>query len=351
MESGHLDIADLDGPLDLQSTLESGQTYLWERADGEDYTELAAHGGDGWYETVLPASPGLARLPDRHSLSTELTQRPTVLRVRQTGSVDDGRLEWEAGGVDVDEEGPNEPTEPADGEALLTHLLRLDDDLNAIYDATDHEPLIEQAIERYRGMRVVRDPPFPCLVSFICSAQMRVARIHGMQRSLRESCGTPVSLGDRTLHAFPTPEALADCTEADLRELGLGYRAPYVQRTAEMIAEGEDDPADAGGKPYEEARAHLTRFVGVGDKVADCVLLFSLGYLQANPLDTWIQTAIEEYFSDCAGGNYDETSRALRKRLGGGLPETDEVFGESGAEAYAGYAQTYVFHLLRSDRS
>jgi N-glycosylase/DNA lyase len=351
MESGQLDIADLDGPFDLQSTLESGQTYLWERADGDDYTEFGAHGGDGWYETVLPSSLDSARSPDHSSLSTVLTQRPTVLRVRQLGGVDDGQLEWEAGGVDIDEEGPNEPTEPADGEALLTHLLRLDDDLNAVYAATDDEPLVERAVERYRGMRLVRDPPFPCLISFICSAQMRVARIHGMQRSLRERYGTPVSLGDRTLHAYPTPEALADSTEAELRELGLGYRASYVQRTAAMVADGTDDPAAAGGKPYEEARAHLTRFVGVGDKVADCVLLFSLGYLQANPLDTWIQTAIEEYFPACARESYDETSSALRKRLGGGLPATDEVFGESGAEAYAGYAQTYVFHWLRSERS
>jgi N-glycosylase/DNA lyase len=338
MESGHVAIAELDGPFDLQATLESGQSYLWERADGETYMDLAAHGGDSWYETVLPPTPGL-------------TERPTVLRVRQTGGVDDGRLEWEAGGVDTAGDGPFQPTEPADGAELLTHLLRLDDDLDAIYDATDDEPLVQRALEQYRGMRLVRDPPFPCLVSFICSAQMRVARIHGMQQSLREAYGTPVPLGDRTLHAYPTPEALATRSEADLRELSLGYRAPYVQRTAEMVAEGEANPADARGKPYEAARDHLTQFVGVGDKVADCVLLFSLGYLQAAPLDTWIRTAIEDYFPDCETGNYVETSRAIRKRLGGSLQDRDEVFGESGTDAYAGYAQTYVFHSLRSSRS
>ncbi|MFB6221439.1 MAG: DNA-3-methyladenine glycosylase [Halolamina sp.] len=340
MESGHVAIAELDGPFDLQSTLESGQSYLWERADGENYSDLAAHGGDSWYETVLPPTPGL-------------TERPTLLRVRQVGGVDDGRLEWEAGGVELSEwgAGPYHPTESADGEALLTHLLRLDDDLTAIYDATDDQQLVQRAVERYRGMRLVRDPPFPCLVSFICSAQMRVARIHGMQRSLREAYGTPVSLGDRTLYSYPTPAALAARSEQDLRDLRLGYRAPYVQRTAEMVAEGEADPADARGKPYEEARNYLTQFVGVGDKVADCVLLFSLGYLQAAPLDTWIRTAIEEYFPDCETGGYVETSRAIRERLGGDLPERDEVFGESGADAYAGYAQTYVFHHLRSSRS
>ncbi|MBP1985652.1 DNA-3-methyladenine glycosylase family protein [Halolamina salifodinae] len=353
MESGRIDVASLAGPFDLQSTLESGQTYLWERADGDGYAESAAHGGDAWYETVLPPTPGL-------------TDLPTVVRVRQIGGVDErrssadrtqsdhvdgGTLEWEAGAVpaDVDAAGAAEPTESVDGEAILTHLLRLDDDLEAIYEATGDLPLLQRAFERYPGMRLPRDPPFPCLITFICSAQMRVSRIFGMQNALREAYGTPVAVGDRTLYSYPTPAALAAATEEELRDLSLGYRAPYVQRTAEMVATGEADPADARGLPYEEARDALTQFVGVGDKVADCVALFALGYLQAIPLDTWIQTAIGDYFPDCEGGNYAETSRAIREKLGGDLPERDEVFGESGADAYAGYAQTYVFHHLRTD--
>jgi N-glycosylase/DNA lyase len=338
MESGRIDVAALDGPFDLQSTLESGQTYLWERADGSEYSDEIAHGGDAWYETVLPPT-------------ADLVDRPTVVRARHRGGVDDGTIEWEAGSVPegAGGDGPAAPTEPVDGEAVLTHLLRLDDDLAAVYDATDDLPLLERAYDRYRGMRLVRDPPFPCLISFICSAQMRVSRIFGMQNALRENYGTPVELGERTLHAYPTPEALAARTEDELRELRLGYRAPYVQRTAEMVADGELHPRDAGGLPYEEAREELARFVGVGDKVADCVALFSLGYLQAIPLDTWIQTAIGDYFPDCDGGNYAETSRAIRHRLGADLPERDEVFGESGADAYAGYAQTYVFFHLRTD--
>ena len=336
METGRIEIAELDGPFDLQSTLESGQTYLWTRADGDGYADEAAHGGDAWYETVLPPTPGL-------------TDLATVVRARQLGGVDDGTIEWEAGGVPADADGAAAPTEAVDGEAILTHLLRLDDDLDAIYDATDDLLLLDRAYERYRGLRLVRDPPFPCLISFICSAQMRVSRIFGMQESLRETYGTPVDLGDRTLYAYPTPEALADATEEELRELSLGYRAPYVQRTAVMVASGEARPEDARGLPYEAARDALTEFVGVGDKVADCVALFSLGYLQAIPLDTWIQTAIGDYFPDCEGGNYAETSRAIRERLGADLPERDDVFGESGVDAYAGYAQTYVFHHLRTD--
>jgi N-glycosylase/DNA lyase len=301
METGALDLADVPGPFDLQATLESGQTYLWDRADGGMYERMQAHGGDSWYETVVPPIEGVSdeRVP---------------LRVRQV----DGRLEWES---------------TVDAVPLLRHLLRLDDDLEAIYAATPDLPLIERAFDAYRGMRLVRDPPFPCLVSFICSAQMRVARIHGMQVAMAEAFGDPLAFGGLTYHAFPSPDQLAARTEAELRDLSLGYRAPYVQRTAEMVADGEAHPAAAADLPYEEAREYLTQFVGVGEKVADCVLLFSLGYLEAVPLDTWIRTTIAEYYPDCDRGSYAETSRAIRERFGG---------------EYAGYAQTYVFYYLRA---
>ncbi|MFB6305368.1 MAG: DNA-3-methyladenine glycosylase [Haloferacaceae archaeon] len=297
METGAIPTAEFDGGLDLRATVESGQSYLWRRSDGRMYDDDAP--ADGWYETVVPPHAGL--------------EGPAVVRVRQV----DGRLEWESN---------------VDAVPHLTRLLRLDDDLDAIVAATPDDPLLDRAYERYRGMRLVRDPPFPSLVSFICSAQMRVDRIHGMQVALARQFGETLPLDGRTYHAFPTPERLAAATEDELRDLKLGYRAPYVRRTAEMVADGEAHPAEAAGRPYEAAREYLTRFVGVGDKVADCVLLFSLGYLEAVPLDTWIRTAIEEHYPDCDRGSYAETSRAIRERFGG---------------EYAGYAQTYVFYYLR----
>ncbi|MXR43313.1 8-oxoguanine DNA glycosylase [Halobaculum sp. WSA2] len=300
MESGAIPLESV-GPFDLQATVESGQTYLWDRADGNMYETTSAHGGDHWYETVVPPIAGV-------------TDERAVVRVRQT----DGLLEWES---------------TTDAVPILTHLLRLDDDLDAILGATPDLPLLNRAYEEYRGMRLVRDPPFPCLISFICSAQMRVSRIHGMQMRMAEQFGDPVEFDGRTLHAFPTAEQLAERTEEELRDLSLGYRAPYVQRTAEMVADGEADPAAVRGMEYEEAREYLTRFVGVGDKVADCVLLFSLDFLEAVPLDTWIRTAIADHYPECDAGGYAETSRAIRERFGG---------------EYAGYAQTYVFYYLRA---
>jgi N-glycosylase/DNA lyase len=302
MDTGSVPVEEFAGGVDLQATVESGQSYLWGREDGRMYDQPNAHGGDAWYYSVLPAT------------ETE-TNEPEVLRARQA----DGRFEWEASTPNAFER--------------LEELLRLDDDLDAIIEATPEDSLIDEAYERYRGLRLVRDPPVGCLISFICSAQMRVSRIYDMQRALAETYGETVTFDGETYHAFPTPSQLAATTEGDLRDLSLGYRAPYVQRTAEMVADREADPNEARGLEYEAARESLTRFVGVGEKVADCILLFSLGYLEAVPLDTWIRTAIEDHYPHCERGNYTDTSRAIREQFG---------------SEYAGYAQTYVFHFLRN---
>ncbi len=297
MQRGHVDVSSLPGGLDLQATIESGQSYLWDREDGRMYETEGPSGGDAWYWTTVREGG-----------------RPHVVRARQV----DGRLEWKS---------------TVDAEPHLRRLLRLDDDLPAIRAASPDDDVVCDAYDAYWGLRIVRDPPFGSLISFICSAQMRVGRIHDMQRALRQSYGEPVEFDGETYRAYPTPDALAAATEDELRDLGLGYRAPYVQRTAEMVASGEADPAEALDLPYEAARESLTRFVGVGDKVADCVLLFSLDYLEAVPLDTWIRKTIAEYYPDCDRGSYAETSRAIRERFGG---------------EFAGYAQTYVFYYLRA---
>jgi N-glycosylase/DNA lyase len=290
MERGVIPLDTCPGGLDLRLTIESGQSYQWRREDGRMYE--AAPGG--WYHTVVGGE---------------------LIRTRQR----EDRLEWKA---------------TTDAEPHLRTLLRLDDDLNAIVGAGPDDPLLRKAYATHRGMRIVNDPVFPCLISFICSAQMRVSRIHTMQTTLAERFGDTLEVGGETYHAFPTPDQLARASVDALRECSLGYRAPYVKETANMVASGETHPEEALELNYEEARTYLTRFVGVGEKVADCVLLFSLGYLEAVPLDTWIRSAISEYYPDCDHGSYRETSRAIREQLGA---------------KYAGYAQTYIFHHLRTE--
>jgi N-glycosylase/DNA lyase len=160
---------------------------------------------------------------------------------------------------------------------------------------------------------------------------MRVRRIHRMQTALARTYGDAIDFDGETYYAYPEPARLAAATEAELRDLGLGYRAPYVRESAALHADGVVDPAVVREMDYEDAREALQAFVGVGQKVADCVLLFSLARLEAVPLDTWIQRAIAEHYPHCEKGTYADTSRAIREEFG----------------PYPGYVQTYVFHYLR----
>ena len=291
METGSIPVGELSGGFDLQSTLESGQSFLWQREDGNTYERSGAYGGSDWYATVHDGE---------------------VIRVRQR----DGLLEWEA---------------TTDAEPVLFELLRLDDDIETILAAAPRDSLLDNAREAYQGLHIVDDPFFPCLVSFICSAQMRVQRIHRMQSGIARTFGEPIHFDGETYYGYPTPEKLAVATESQLRDLGLGYRAPYVRDSASLYADGAVGPTDLRDVEYEEARDALQTYVGVGEKVADCVLLFSLGYLDAVPLDTWIRRAIREHYPHCDHDSYAETSRAIREQFG----------------PYPGYVQTYVFHYLR----
>jgi N-glycosylase/DNA lyase len=294
VERGEIDLSSVPGGLDLRRTLESGQSYLWWRADGGTYADRT----DG----------ATYRTTDR------VEGEPIAIEVERAGD----RLRWRA---------------TADATDVLCRRLGLADDLPAIRAATPADDLVDAAFDASWGMRIVREPAFPTLVSFICSTQMRVERIFEMQQSLREALGPTVTFDGETVDGFPTPDRLAASSEAELRDLGLGYRAPYVLETARMVAGGEVDPGAAVGLQYEEAREFLTRFVGVGEKVADCVLLFSMGELSAVPLDTWIRRTVAEYYPALEGDTYAETSRALRDYLG----------------PFAGYAQTYVFHYRRAE--
>lgn len=309
MERGAIPVDEISGGLDLYTTLESGQSYLWRREDERMYEGhgLSSWGDDPpWYYTVVNGD---------------------LVRVRQTAT----HLEWSGTG---------------DVEPTVRELLRLDDDLDQIMALAPDDPMLKAAYEHASGLRIVDDPPFGSLISFICSAQMRVERIHTMTTNIAAAYGSTIDVNGRTYTGFPSPEALASATESELRDLGLGYRAPYVETTAEMVADGEAHPSEARNMEYEEAREYLTQFVGVGEKVADCVLLFSLGHLEAVPLDTWIRTAIEEHYPECDRGNYADTSAAIRSRFG--VPQEDAPDGFDGGE-YAGYVQTYVFHWLRTN--
>jgi len=141
------------------------------------------------------------------------------------------------------------------------------------------------------GMRILRQDPWECLISFICSSNNNIARIGQMLAKLRARYGAPIAaLDGETFYAFPSPQALAAASEEELRGLGMGYRAKYLRQTAAAVVERGGAPYLRGlrGKPTAEVQAALMDFAGVGPKVADCVALFSCDATDAVPVDTHV---------------------------------------------------------------
>lgn len=201
----------------------------------------------------------------------------------------------------------------------------LERDYGAIKQSYAHDKYLAQGMAYAHGMRVLRQPAFETLISFIISANNNIARITRIIDAMCTHFGQPV--GD--VFDFPVPDVLAGLSEDDLKACGAGYRARYIIETAKMVADGWDLDAMVD-MPFEQARQALTAFPGVGLKVADCVCLYALGHLQAFPADVWMKRVLCGAYG--FAGKNDKQMRAF----------VDERFGK-----HAGIAQQYLFHYAR----
>ena len=216
---------------------------------------------------------------------------------------------------------------------LFRDYLRLDDDLQAIGASISKGEQISAAVSRYQGLRILRQEPWECLVSFICSANSNIPRISTNVEDMAKSFGQTLEMNGESRSAFPTPDALADAGVQKLRDLGLGFRAKYVAGAAERIARGDVDLYSLRESSYHEALESLIELPGIGDKVGNCILLFSLDKPEAFPVDVWIDRALREWYPEVVEQKL--TRKAMR-------PWAQEFFG-----TYAGYANQYLFHGRR----
>ena len=167
------------------------------------------------------------------------------------------------------------------------------------------------------GIRVLRQEPFETLITFIISQNNNIKRITGIVERLCESFGEPLAGGG---FAFPTAQRLAALSAEDLAPLRAGFRARYIIDGAQKVAGGQVDLEEISRLPADEGRARLTEIVGVGAKVADCVLLFGFGKWEVIPKDVWIKRIIAAYYPE-------------------GFPACMEKYG--------GIAQQYLFDYAR----
>ena len=217
-------------------------------------------------------------------------------------------------------------------EAVAAHYFALDHPLPEIAATFPGDPAMTAARDFCAGMRIVRQPAWECIATFITSSMKQVAHIAQISHTLRRRYGRRIEWDGPEVFAYPTVEAMARLTEADLRACALGYRAKNLLGAARMIAEGEVDLSMVAKMDDGAARAELCRLPGVGEKVANCALLFGFERVRAFPIDVWIERVLRQiYFPK----KRKVTVRRLKEFSG-------SYFGE-----YGGYAQQYLFHYAR----
>ncbi len=189
-----------------------------------------------------------------------------------------GRLEYAA-------PGPDEANKAA---RALAGYFALDRDFPALTDALPwrSDPILAKAIAAFPGLRILRQPLGETLFCFLCSSTKQIIQIKAICEAVAAQLGSPLPDGSR---ALPDWSQLAEAGEAPLRRAKLGYRARYIYQTACFLQSHPDYLEQIDASPTDLAREQLMALPGVGRKIADCVLLFGAGRLEAFPIDTWVQ--------------------------------------------------------------
>ena len=276
---------------DLAKTLDSGQVFHWQKA------------GSGFVGTIgdVPAY---------------VTQEDDVLKVR-CGAAPAGS--------------PRRPLP-----RIVAHYFALDHPLAEICATFPDDPIMTAAGDFCRGLRIIRQPKWECLATFICSSMKQVAHIRQISAALRKRFGEQRAIDDQVVYTFPSPQRIARATEKELRQCKLGYRAKNLRATAQLVSSGEFNLKAWTALSDAALREQLCALPGVGAKIANCVMLFAFERLRAFPIDVWIERVLrQQYFPR----RKKMTAQQLRE-----FSET--YFGKHG-----GYAQQYLFHYARANGS
>ena len=215
----------------------------------------------------------------------------------------------------------------------LAHYLQTEIDFAEIVASFPADPHLQAAAKAHRGLRLLRQPPWECLASFILSSTKQIIQIRQIIDLLCERFGEPVNSPRGTnWHSFPSAARLVEVSEADLRACKMGFRAPHLHAAARMVASGQLDLEQVGKLSHEEARNRLMNLNGVGEKIAECVALFAYGYEDAFPVDVWVARALRQF--------YFRGRNIPLRRL--------QTFAAKRWRRCGGYAQQYLFHYIRN---
>jgi len=226
-------------------------------------------------------------------------------------------------------------TKPQRDSEFINHIFRLDDDLDSIVGTIIKDAMMVEAVEKFKGLRIMRQNPLECLISFICSANSSIPNIKIKLTTLAELYGDYIGMDGYSFFTFPKLEALVSADVDELKDHKIGYHSKFIKETARIMDLNSIDLNALKDQGYENVKRDLLNTFGgsgVGEKVADCVCLFSLEKLEAFPIDVWIERIMKEYYFGGEKVSKEGISKFAR-----------EYFG-----SYAGYAQEYLYHYKRN---
>jgi N-glycosylase/DNA lyase len=217
----------------------------------------------------------------------------------------------------------------------IHNFFRFDDDFQKIKKELERDNVIKKAINNFPGMRILRQDPFQCYISFIVSSNSNIPNIQTRLQKLSQKFGEKKIIDDMEFFLFPKPEKLANASITNIAKCGLGYRSKYVKEASIAVNNGIIDFRSLKKLDYQDARDELCGVFGIGKKVADCILLFSLDKLEAVPLDRWVLRILQKYYSK---EFRIETKSITSKTYDDLHDKMVEHFGK-----YAGYGQQFLF--------
>ena len=207
-------------------------------------------------------------------------------------------------------------------EAFFREYLDIDRDYSLIKERVSKNPVMKEAVKFGSGIRILKQEFFESLLSFIISQRSSIPKIKGCIEKICAAYGEKIEFDGKAFYTFPDAEALRDVREKDYAAFGVGYRAKYLEQAVSDVLSGKIDEKKIRTLKTPDARNALLEIFGVGNKVADCVLLFGLSRFDSFPVDVWVKRAMDEYFQGQDGF---------------------ALFGED-----SGFAQQYLFYKMRN---
>ncbi|MEM2916683.1 MAG: DNA glycosylase [Candidatus Woesearchaeota archaeon] len=212
-------------------------------------------------------------------------------------------------------------------ERFVRHFFGLDENYLEIMHQLSKDPALRIAIKKYPGLRIIKQDPWECTVGFLCSQFSNIKKIKRNMECIAEKFGKEVVFKGKKFFTFPSAGELNDV--AKLKKCAVGFRAKYIAGVNARVS----DEWFAGLRKltYKQAREKLMALPGIGEKVADCICLFSLGFTESFPVDVWMERAVKEL--------YPEAKKMKLRQMG--------EFGRKKWGRMAGYAQQYLYHWRR----